>query len=290
MTIVFALLAAFANALNVTTQHKASIASPPKVRGWQLVVYLFKSPLWWFGWIAIGGSFVFQALALSHGALSVVQSLLITELIFALVLRRVWIGQPIRNRTWWSAVATCVLLAVFLVVAEPQGGVTEPSRHAWVWTCGTVIGIAVVLTLVGMRGSPRRRAALMASATAIMWALVATFIKATMTTLSQFGVAGVFVRWPVYALAVAGLAAEVLDQATLHVGPLSYSQPFLVVVDPIASIALSVWVFEEYFTESAGRLFVGATSFVCMCVAIFVLTTTTPPTMQPVADSACTSP
>jgi len=32
-------------------------------------------------------------------------------------------------------------------------------------------------------------------------ALVATFIKATTDTLAEFGVAGMFTRWPLYALA-----------------------------------------------------------------------------------------
>ncbi len=76
-----------------------------------------------------------------------------------------------------------------------------------------------------MKGSPARRAALLASATAAMWALVATLIKTTTETLSQFGVAGMFTHWPVYALAAAGLGTEILGQATLHVGPLSVSQP-----------------------------------------------------------------
>jgi hypothetical protein len=54
-----------------------------------------------------------------------------------------------------------------------------------------------------------------------MWALVAAFIKTTTQTLTQFGLAGMFVRWPVYALAAAGLATEILEileQATMHVG------------------------------------------------------------------------
>ena len=33
-------------------------------------------------------------------------------------------------------------------------------------------------------------------------------------------------------------------------GPVSMYQPFLVVVDPIVSIALSVWVFNEYFSAN----------------------------------------
>jgi hypothetical protein len=32
-----------------------------------------------------------------------------------------------------------------------------------------------------------------------------------------------FARWPVYALAAAGVVTEILQQATLHVGPLSVS-------------------------------------------------------------------
>jgi hypothetical protein len=99
-----------------------------------------------------------------------------------------------------------------------------------------------------------------------------------------------FVRWPVYALALAGLVAEVLTQVTLHVGPLSVSQPILVIVDPIASIALSVWIFEEYFTPDALRLTVGSLSFIGMCVAVTFLTTTAPPTMEPADPPAETAP
>lgn len=288
MTVVFALLAAFSNALNVTTQHKASIASPQRTKGWRLVVYLFKNPLWLFGWIALLGAFVFQALALNHGAMAVVQTLLVTELVFGLVLRRVWIGQTIRGVTWWSAVVTCVLLALFLAVSEPQGGTNAPSGHVWIGACVGTFAVAALLMVLALPGSSARRAALMASATAIMWALVASFIKATMATLTQFGPSGVFLHWPVYALAGAGLATEVLDQVTLHVGPLSFSQPFLVIVDPIASIALSVWIFGEYFTESPLRLFGGAVSFAGMCLAVFVLTRTAPATMDPAVTAAAT--
>jgi drug/metabolite transporter (DMT)-like permease len=286
MTILYALLAAFSNALNVTTQHKASISNPQKVRGWRLIPYLFTNPLWLFGWVALAGAFLFQALALHDGQLSVVQPLLVTELVFALVLRRLWIHQEIRSITWWAAAFTCVSLAIFVAMSEPQGGNASPSSDAWIAASAAAVGMTVVLALLGMRGSPGRRAALLASATAIMWALVATFIKTTTETLSQFGLSGMFVHWPVYALAAAGLAAAVLNQVTLHVGPLSVSQPFLVIVDPIASIALSVWIFGEYFTANAPRTTLAALSFVGMCAAVTVLTRTAPGTMESMNVSA----
>ena len=137
------------------------------------------------------------------------------------------------------------------------------------------------LCLLALRGSPGRRAALLGAATSVLWALVATFIKATTDSLTQYGVGGMFTHWPVYALAVGGLTAELLDQATLHVGPLSMSQPFLVVVDPIVSIAFSVWVFSEHFSGDGLSMAVAAAAFAAMCVAVVVLTRTAPATMDP---------
>jgi drug/metabolite transporter (DMT)-like permease len=284
VTIGYALLAALCNALNVITQHLASVSDPGESKGWRFVVYLAKNPLWLFGWVAVAGAFVFQALALHTGQMSVVQPLLVTELVFALLLRRFWIHQSIRTVTWWAAAATCVGLAVFLVTSEPQGGRAFPSSHAWLSAGGATVGAAAVLAMLATRGSRARRAALLGCATAIMWALVATFIKTMTDTLSEFGVAGLFGHWPVYALAVTGLAAELLQQATLHVGPLSMSQPFLVIVDPIVSIVLSVWIFAEYFTEDAIRLTFGSIAFVTLCAAVAVLTRTAPASMSAGTD------
>jgi hypothetical protein len=89
-----------------------------------------------------------------------------------------------------------------------------------------------------------------------------------------------FTHWPVYALIVVSIMAELLDQTALHVGPLSVSQPFIVIVDPMVSIVLSVWIFDEVFTENPFRLTVGIVSFAVMCAAAAVLARTTPVTMD----------
>ncbi len=292
MPILFALLTAFANSLNVVTQHKASINAPARSKGWRFVVYLFRNPLWLFGWVALAGAFVFQALALHNGAISVVQPLLVTELVFALVLRLVWVHQTIRMITWWSAGVTCVALAVFIAVAQPSGGSALPTSGAWVSAAAATLGCVALLALLGWRwqGSAGGRAALLGSSASMLWAFVATLIKATTDTLTQFGVSGMFVHWPVYALAVAGLMAEILNQVALHVGPLSVSQPFIVIVDPIVSIALSVWIYKETFSANAGRLALGAAAFATMCGAVVFLTRTAPATMDPDPQLVPTGP
>jgi len=280
VSILFALLASFCNGLNVVTQHKASVGDPKERKGWRFVRYLVTNPLWLFGWVALAGAFLFQALALHNGLMSVVQPLLVTELVFVLVLRRLWIGLPIRTVTWWAGAITCVSLALFLATSEPSGGEAEPTSGAWIGSVAATAGAAGILALLGSRGSPRRRAALLGAATSILWALVAAFIKATTDTLTQFGLAGMFTHWPVYALALGGLCAELLSQVTLHAGPLSFSQPPLVIIDPIVSIGLSVWIYAETFTENAPRLTIGALSFATMCVSAIALARTAPATME----------
>jgi drug/metabolite transporter (DMT)-like permease len=280
MVIVFALLAALSNAVNEATQHVASIASPRRTSGWRLVVYLFRSPLWLLGWVALAGAFVFQALALHNGQISIVQPVLATELVFMLVLRRFWIHQSIRAITWGAAAVTCVSLTVFIIAGQPGGGQPMPTSKYWFTAGLTCCAVAAVLAVLARWGSPSLRAALYASGSAVMWALVATFIKATTDTLTQFGVGGMFTHWPIYALAIASVAALFLEQAALHVGPLRISQPFLMIIDPIVSIALSVWLFDEHFTDNAAVLAVAAAAFAVMCGGVVLLTQTAPATMK----------
>jgi hypothetical protein len=46
LAVVFALAAAMANAINLMTQHKASIGAPRRAKGWRLALYLPRQPLW----------------------------------------------------------------------------------------------------------------------------------------------------------------------------------------------------------------------------------------------------
>jgi drug/metabolite transporter (DMT)-like permease len=285
MVIVFALLAALSNAVNEATQHIASIAAPRRSSGWRLVVYLFRNPMWLFGWVALAAAFVFQALALHNGLLSIVQPLLATELVFMLVLRQLWIHQSIRPVTWAAAAVTCAGLTVFVVAGQPGGGQPTPTSKHWLTSVLACCACAGVLAIAARWGSPSLRAALYGSASAVMWALVATFIKATTDTLTEFGVGGMFTHWSVYALVAGSVAALFLMQAALHVGPLRASQPFIVIVDPIVSIALSVWLFGEHFTSNGAVLALAAAGFAVMCAAVVVLTQTAPATMEADAPS-----
>src|SRR5512146_1147454 len=121
LAVVLALGAALANAVNLMTQHLASVASPPGVTGVRLARYLIRQPMWLLGAAAGVGSYILQAAALNNGPLSGVQPLLLTELIFVMVRRRVWVRQHVRPAAWAAVLTVAGALAVFLAAAEPTG-------------------------------------------------------------------------------------------------------------------------------------------------------------------------
>ena len=280
LAVLFGLLTALSNALAVSSQHIASTRGTETMSGWRVLGHLLRQPLWLAGWVAMAGSLVFQSLALHVGAVSVVQPLLVTELIIGLLLRRVWLGQTIRASTWWAALVTGIGLVGFLFAASPSPGRLIPGPRDWMsatLVVGVVVGIVVAL---GQRGSPRRRAALFATATAVVWAIEAAYIKATTDVWSAHGMGALFSHWPLYALIIAGVIGLVCEQTALHVGPLSVSQPVIVIIDPVVSVALGLFIYREHLHAGPGHLALAGVAFGVMCVGILQLTRTAPATMS----------
>jgi drug/metabolite transporter (DMT)-like permease len=281
VTVVFALAAALSNAIHLMTQHWASEGASDKKGHREVIKFLIRQPLWLLGWIAAAAGFAFQALALHSGQLSVVQILLVSELVFALLLRRFWVRQHIAKTAWIAALITSAALGAFIVAAEPHGGHLQPSAAEWISSIAVFGGIVAVLSVLASWGSPVRRVALYAVASAITWALMATFIKATTDVLASSGPLGTLTHWPIYALLAAGIIGSVLQQAALQVGPLSVSQPVLVVVDPAVASILSVWIFGERIAVTPAQKVVTSVAFVVIAVGVTVLSRTAPNDLDP---------
>ena len=244
VAIACALLTALANGLGVTAQHIASTSSTNQDRGWRFVAFLFRHPLWLVGWAAMGGSLLFQSLALHFAAMSLVQPLLVFELVLALVLRRFWLRQAVTTRAWAASVATAVSLGVFLLATTRSSGPPVQVLH-WFAPAAWCLVAVVLLVVAGLRGTPSRRAALWGTATAVLWALEAAYIKQCTDVISHWGFAGLLTRWPFYAFVVCGITGLVCEQTALHVGPLRSSQTAIVIVDPIVSVVLGAFIFGE---------------------------------------------
>jgi hypothetical protein len=121
----------------------------------------------------------------------------------------------------------------------------------------------------------------LAAAAAMTWAMEAVFLKTATETLTASGLVAMLTSWPVYAFAAATATGTVLQQAALHVGPLSVSQPLLAIIDPLAAIVLSVWLFGERFSGSPADTAIAVVAFGVMAAGVVALTRTAPEDLSP---------
>ena len=279
LALLFGVLTATVNAISVITQHIASSRLPSTGRGWRFMLDLARQPLWLLGGLALFGSLVFQALALHFGPIGLVQPLLISELVLALLIRWLWLHQPVRMITIISSVITTALLTLFIIFASPSSGQEKSSASLWVITLA-VSSLVIAGLIFGARsGSVRRRAGLFGIATAIAWALEAVFIKVLTDSITTFGYVGTVSHWPLYAFILCGGVGLYCEQAALHVGPLSVSQPFIVIVDPLVSVLLGVVLFAERWRGGPSHLIAGVVILMAISVSAWVLIVTGPESM-----------
>lgn len=284
LAVLFALLTALSNASAVTLQHVATTAGG--LRGWPWIRHLLRHPLWLLGWVAMLGSLVFQAIALHNGPLSLVQPILVTELVMALLVRRLWRRQRLSALAWGSALVTCLALATLLRLLDPRVGSGVPSATAWATSLSITTVVVAVLVSVARGRSAAWRAGCFASATAILWALEATMIKSATDALTSGAVPGLLRSWSLYGLIVVGVAGLVTEQLALREGPLRVSQPLIVILDPLASVLFGVLVFRESVAHTPLALVSAGAAALLVAWGVVVLTASVPESLLPGASSS----
>lgn len=281
MSILFALLGAFSQALTSVLQRLANVTGSDVKRSMvQTTLYLVRQPMWLFGMVTMGGTFVFTALALYFGQLATVQPILVTELIFTLALQAFWLRDRIAQRTWAAAALLCAGLVGFLVAAHPREGHGHPTVTAWIIGVGSRSLVVVVLIVASRWGSPARRAALLGAAAALVWAIDAAFVKQATDALARYGVAGLFLHWSVYAVVVSGVTGTFLLESAFAVGPLAATQSALLIVDPLASIALGIELFGERLNVSPAAITAQVLFLLAMFAGVVLLSHWAPPRME----------
>jgi len=242
---LLSLAAAMANALTSLLQRMGVEDAPEdSTLKLSLLTHALKRGVWLLGFAFMVGSFVMQAVALHLGDLSVVQPILTTELLFLVILLATWFRFRIGLREWLGCVAAAGGLAGFLIFAQPGGGNLHPSNLEWLVAgsiCGGAIAVAVLLAL---RGPRWWRAAMFGAAGAVGFAFTASLIK----RVGDYAVGDwshLLIHWQTYALALCGLGSVFLAQNAFHAGPIAASQTALVLVDPLASMAIGIGLFGD---------------------------------------------
>ncbi|MGH9292991.1 MAG: DMT family transporter [Acidimicrobiales bacterium] len=270
--VLLALAAALCNSLSTIFQRIGVESAPADAElRWKLIAYVLHRPIWFLGFVSMIGAFIFQAAALSEGGLTLVQPLLVCELVFLVIILRVWFGHPLGWREAVGVALAVAGLATFLAVSDQGGGNAIPSPADWiavVVACAGVIGAAVGLTRFGSRPW---RSAWFGVGAAVSFALGAAFMKSTTTILQRDGIVHLFFHFEPYAIAAAGLSGLFLTQNAFHAGPITASQAAIVIVDPIVSIAIGVSIFGDNLRGSFGALAFDAVALLGMSLGLFLL-------------------
>ena len=260
MAEVLALVAAFFFALAATLQQKGalrmgevSLSSPSSL------LNLAKQTWWLLGTVALLCGYAFQAVALDHGRLAVIQPLLVTTIVFALPLGYLLTNQVIHGKEVLGAGVVVLGLAVFTLVGDAADGVDNAPASEWAVAVVVFSAVSVVLLVMGGRGTVARKAALYGASAGVLYGLSASLCKPTMEILDDGGLGTVLTSWELYAFAIAGIVAFVVQQVSLSTGNLAASVATVSVCNPLVSIIIGTALLEERLADPAWHKIVAYT-------------------------------
>jgi drug/metabolite transporter (DMT)-like permease len=245
MVYLLATFSALANALTSILQRMGVEDAPEEsTLHLSLLTHALKRGVWLIGFAVMIASFLAQAVALHLGDLSQVQPILTTELLFLVLLLATWFRFRIGLREWIGCLAAAGGLAGFLAFSQPGGGELVPTNLGWLVTGSVCGGLVLVAVILALRGPRWWRAAMFGAAGAIGFAFTASLIKTVGNFVATDWVS-MFFHWQTYGLAVCGVGSVFLAQNAFHAGPIAASQTALVLVDPLASIAIGIGLFGD---------------------------------------------
>lgn len=249
-------------------QQRAASARPSDER--HFVLHLLHSPLWLIGIGAAGVSYGLQALALSFGPLTLVQPLVVSELVFAVPVSVRLRGLRLGWRGWLAVASVVAGLAVGIVAADPRRG--NPLQPFPVWVVPLiVVGVlagAGILTARAARGPVRASA--LAAAGAIVMGMQSALYNSTIALIPKVGFWSVFVHWQPYLLVAVSVAGALLIQNAFRAGPLAASTPVIDSLLPLTAIALGLFMFGDQVRTTPWAL-AGAVGGVLLLLAGIVL-------------------
>ncbi len=272
MALLLALSAALAYAAAVVLQQRSastidrSLSLRPG-----LLVSLGSQRVWQIGLAINVVAFGLRALALARGSLVLVQPLVLSGLVIALLVEA---GIKRRRLTRVEAVACMAIVAglsTFLLAASPTSGSSSAPLGSWLVLGGAAIVMCIVSVGVAARRAGDRRAAWLALTAGVLLAATAALAKQTASAVLDERL-HVLVTWTPYALVVVGCFGVIAVQSAFQAGSLRASLPILTVAEPLASIALGVVVFSERVDASPSALVCEALGLLALFAGVVTLT------------------
>ena len=249
MPLLIALCSAVLFAVGSALQHR-SAGSAPRSSKSRMMIVLARRPGWLLGAAACAGAFGLQAVALKLGEISLVQSVLLTGIVFTVVARSALDRRmPSPAELGWVAV-TWAGLALFIAALPP--GDERPAQPSWaaIMVAGGLAVVAVLAYLARRHQRPVTRSVLLGSASGILFGLVAGLLKLTGFAADR-GLLHVLSQWSFWILIAVGGWAVLLSQRAYQAAVISVSTSVLNICQLLVALTFGVVVFGEQLMSSS---------------------------------------
>jgi hypothetical protein len=290
------LLAALLIGTGFVLQQDAAVREPDsRFLSLRLMTDLVRAPLWLAGILAMIAGQVLAAWSIGHLTLSVVEPLLTTNLIWALILavplaaRRSRAahpvppgppagdsapGQPKRSvRAWEVAGAAVLCIGVGLLSAERSTkpiGLSFGSVSHWP-AAAMIAAVAFICVQAGRRRQGRDRALLTGIAAGLVFGIQDALTRQTLEVLQAGGISGLFTTWAPYALLGAGAIGIWLMQSAFSAGPIQMSLPAISAGEPLVGIMLGIVVFGDRIQVAPGQLAIKVCGIVALVAGVILV-------------------
>lgn len=250
----------------VVQQREAAHADASDGFSVSLVGRLMRRRVWWIGVAAMAGGYVLVGWSLGSGNLVLVEPLIASNLLFALLVAAAWARRRPMRRSILGALALAGGVAGFVAAGNPHGGRSVHIPVAtWGWTGACVAGAVVGLVGWASRRDGAARAATLGAATGVLYGMQDALTRRVYGGLHD-GLTPMLASWPVWTLVAVGALGVVMAQNAFDCAPLTASLPAISVGEPVVGIALGIVVFHSHVQTDVRSVCIEAASLAVMLV------------------------
>ena len=232
---------------------------------------LLRKRKWLAGIVCMVLGQVLAAWSIGHLSLSLVEPLLTTNLLVALILAVPLSHQPLGV----TEVAGALLLIAgetILSVARSIEPIGESFGLFSRWPAAAVIaGIAFVAVQAGRHRSGKRRATLVGLGAGLVFGIQDALTRQTLQILQHHGMSGLLHNWSAYCLVATGAVGLLLMQSAFNAGPLHSSLPTITAGEPVAGILLGIVVFDDRISLSPESLAMHAGGLAALVIGVILV-------------------
>jgi hypothetical protein len=270
--VLLACSAAAAFGAGSSLQHRAASGVPRANRSVTgLVLKLLRRPSWLLGLALSGAAFALHVAALRQGSLSLIQPIVVSNIVFAAFVRAALDRRlPPPKEIGW-AIATWAGLSLFIAMLETRTAVhAADSRSADVLVVSGVVLTVAAVWCARRTHVTARRGFLLAAAAGILYGLTAGLIKVVIIQAAS-GAAAVLQHWSFWVMLVLGANALLLSQRAYHAARLSITMPILNIADVLVAIAFGIMVLGERIFSTPAHLVAELAGLLVMGVGVWQL-------------------